>query len=317
MPSRARSTISSTASDPVERRFEAIFARAHGDHPGCLLDPWLTEPCRDAAGNAVWPLVWSRRNGPWARVPLLFVGAAPGNAGGRGQGNMGAHGTRIPFGGDIAGANLEVLLGSIGLNRNDVFLSAAYNRLPAAGGGEPTLAELRQPVGDYRSSIALLRDAIVAAAPRMLVALGNIGLRSIAGAVASSADGLPGLVRLQSAGLRRGEATTIGDVVEPDSAFREAWDRANANHALPDLLWLTHPSAQNMSPFARRDTLFHSRMRDARRDLRRAVRDRLGLRPPARRPPLPDTGIYELPEWRHEIAPRFERYDALWRSHGI
>src|SRR5262245_31682642 len=99
----------------VEQRFQAIFRKLHAHHPNCLRDEWVSTPCADAKGNPVpRPIVWSRRNGPWQRSAVLFIGAAPGNAGGKGAGIMGAHGTRIPFGGDIAGANLDVLLASIG-----------------------------------------------------------------------------------------------------------------------------------------------------------------------------------------------------------
>src|SRR5687768_9837076 len=127
--------------------FAEVFRKAHAGHRGCLQDEWLSEPCRQATGAAVErPLAWSRRNGPWQPVDVLWVGAAPGNAGGKGAGQLGAHATRIPFGGDIAGANLDVLLGSIGITRNDTFLTAALNSLPLAGGGEPTLAEIATPV---------------------------------------------------------------------------------------------------------------------------------------------------------------------------
>src|SRR5690606_15560808 len=90
-----------------DARFREIYRRAHARHPACLNDEWLSQPCTDARGRvAPRPIVWSRRNGPWRRHQLLFVGSAPGNAGGKGAGELGAHGTRIPFGGDIAGANL-------------------------------------------------------------------------------------------------------------------------------------------------------------------------------------------------------------------
>src|SRR5262245_62057919 len=118
----------------TEDLFRTIFRKAHAAHPNCLRDEWVSESCRDARGRPVdRPIVWSRRNGPWHPVDLLLVGAAPGNAGGKGSGTLGAHATRIPFGGDIAGANLDVLLGSIGKTRNDVFITASLNMLPAAG----------------------------------------------------------------------------------------------------------------------------------------------------------------------------------------
>ncbi|MEO5509072.1 MAG: uracil-DNA glycosylase family protein, partial [Longimicrobiales bacterium] len=141
------------------------------------------QACRAKDGSPVRPLVWSRRNGPWHRVETIFIGAAPGNAGGKGSGDQGAHGTRIPFGGDIAGANLDALLGSVGIDRNNTFLVAALNQLPAAGGGEPTLQEMLAPVGDYENSFELLRDTVVATGPALVVTLGIAGLRAFATAV--------------------------------------------------------------------------------------------------------------------------------------
>lgn len=274
------------------------------------------EPCRNEKGEPVAPIVWSRRNGPWQRVDVLFVGAAPGNAGGRGSGDLGAHGTRIPFGGDVAGANLEVLLGAAGLDRNHVFIVAAYNRLPERGGGEPTMDEIRAPVGDYTSSIDLLRDTIIATGPRLIVALGNVAVRSVAASVAPPAARLPGVARLEKHGLRRGLAVALDAVTAMDDAFRETW-RDTQDEPLPTILWLVHPSAQNMSPFARTETAFHRRLLDARAALRQAVSGHLDVPLPETRPPVPDSGIYALPEWRERIAPRLERLDQLWREHGI
>ncbi len=274
-------------------------------------------PCRDVRGRPTRPIVWSRRNGPWARVPVLWIGAAPGNAGGKGTGRLGAHGTRIPFGGDIAGSNLELLLGSIGLSRNETFITAAYNCLPSKGGGEPTAAELRTPVGHYASSIALLRDTVVATGARLIVALGNVALRTLAGAVTSARADLPGLTRLERNGLVRGRLARAELLGGPDPVFSDAWRDAWGEEPVPAILWLTHPSGQNMSPFARPHTQFHRRMREARTALRRAARAQLGIVPPRRRAELPSTGVYALPEWRDDIAPRFMRLDRLWRAHGL
>jgi uracil-DNA glycosylase len=301
----------------VESGFRAIHTRAHADHPLCIGDEWAMQPCRDRAGNPVHPVVWSRRNGAWSRVDVLWVGAAPGNAGGMGSGALGAHGTRIPFGGDVAGANLEVLLGSIGLDRNRTFIVAAYNSLPARGGGEPTAAEIRAPVGDYPSSIHLLRDTVIATGPRLIVALGNVGLRALGGALGSEDAAMPTLSRMQKNGLTRGRAVPAAAIGPASPAFSAAWSAAWGECPHPSILWLTHPSAQNMSPFAGRETEFHRRMREARAALRRAARDVLGITPPRRRAEAHDTGIYALPEWRELIAPRFARLDRLWRAHGL
>lgn len=316
-------------SEPTaEDRFRAIFRRAHASHPACLADEWLMATCRDGAGiEADRPVVWSRRNGPWRQVDVLWVGAAPGNAGGRGAGDMGAHATRIPFGGDIAGANLDLLLESAGLDRNATFIVAALNQLPDRGGGEPRVAELRRPVGGYPSSVHLLRDTVLAARPRLLVALGNVALRT-AVAAARLHDlpslVLPGLPRLRAAGLERGSAAPWPAGFPPDDAFRAAWRDGTDGRPLPHVLWLLHPSAQNMSPYAGTETEFHRRMVETRAALRDAVAavpggvrgaegGERGHGPPRHR----EEGIYALPEWRHAIGPRHGELIRLWREKGI
>ena len=294
-------------------RFAEIFRRIHAQHPNCLKDEWLSTPCPTSR-----PVAWSRRNGPWRQVPLLWVGAAPGNAGGKGSGNLGAHGTRIPFGGDVAGANLDALFGSIGITRNDTFITASLNSLPAAGGGEPTFAELSEPVGEYPSSLHSLRDTMLAAGPQMIVALGNVGLRALIGASRLEADGvaLPTQRKLEKAGFARHHAIPWPHDVAPDDDFVNQW-RTNWSRELPFILWLTHPSAQNMSPYAGTHTAFHTRMLESRDALRLAVKEKLGWKLPKRRAPYPSDGIYALKEWRELVGPRHEALDALWREKGV
>lgn len=305
-----------------EARYRSVFQRAHADHVACMADEWLNEPCRSASGRTeARPLVWSRRNGAWRRVTVLWVGAAPGNAGGRGSGALGAHGTRIPFGGDIAGGNLDVLLSSIGLSRNDTFIVAALNQLPARGGGEPSMREIAEPVGAYPDSIALLRDTIVAAGPTLIVALGNVALRALAAAITRTADApapLPGLARLDTAGFERGRAVLWPDTILPmarglRTAWSAAWHEQPALYVLP----LLHPSAQNMSPFAGVHTQFHQRMLQTRLALGAAVHQVLGWDLPVVRPEPARSGIYDLPEWLDRIAGEHSRYDRLWRAHGV
>lgn len=304
-----------------EQRYREIFRRIHAGHPGCLGDEWLMDPCRPADGvPAHRSVVWSRRNGPWRRVEVLWVGAAPGNAGGMGRGRMGAHGTRIPFGGDIAGGNLDVLLSSVGLDRNRTFIVAALNQLPERGGGEPRVSELRQPVGTAASSLHVLRETVLASGARLVACLGNVALRStVASARLAGAPSLtlPGLKGLETAGLRRGEAFPWPRAFGPDAAFGAAWSRHWDNAPLPHLLWLLHPSAQNMSPYAGSGTVFHARMVETVAALRDAVAGVLGRTAPARRPPPPLTGLYDLPEWREAVGPRHAELDALWRARGV
>ncbi len=302
-----------------EARFAEIFRKVHARHPNCLQDEWLTETCKLKSGQPdPRPIAWSRRNGPWRQSPLLWVGAAPGNAGGKGAGNMGAHGTRIPFGGDVAGANLDVLFGSIGSTRNDTFITASLNSLPAAGGGEPTFAELSANVGDYASSLHALRDTVLAVGALMIVALGNVGLRALIACaqLEYGAIALPTQRRLEKAGFARHHAIRWPDEVAPDDQFIRTWEQ-HWSRPLPYVLWLTHPSAQNMSPYAGTETVFHTRMVEARDALRKAVKDKLGWKLPTQRAVYPTTGIYALKEWVDLVGPRHSMLDELWRAKGI
>jgi uracil-DNA glycosylase len=307
-------------SSAEEQRFRDIFRSIHAQHPNCLADEWLSAPCRWPDGTAVGrPIAWSRRNGPWRSGDLLWVGAAPGNAGGRGKGVLGAHATRIPFGGDIAGANLDVLFGSIGVTRNDTFITATLNTLPEKGGGEPTAAEIAAPVGAYPSSLHALRDVLVAVRPRLIVGLGNLGVRAIIAAAQLTGREfrIPSQNRIERTGLRRNTWTAWPDALPAGADFLESWTRAWGAPQLPHIVWLTHPSAQNMSPYARTETVFHTRMLEARDILRKAVRAVLAWKLPNVRAPYPTTGIYALPEWTGLVGPRHEALDALWRARGV
>jgi uracil-DNA glycosylase len=309
-----------SGTDP-EDRFRDIFRRAHAGHRACADDEWLMEPCLDARGaDAPRSIVWSRRNGPWRPVDVLWVGAAPGNAGGMGSGRMGAHGTRIPFGGDIAGGNLDVLLSSVGLDRNETFIVAALNQLPERGGGEPRVAELLAPVGAFPTSLHLLRETLLATAPGLVVCLGNVALRTTIAAARVEGAGrptLPGLASLSDAGLRRGTATPWPRTFAPDPAFRRQRRAVRGNGVLPAILWLLHPSAQNMSPYAGPETAFHRRMLETVAALRDGVGQALGRSAPDPRPRPPDHGIYALPEWQDAVGPRHRELDELWRARGV
>lgn len=310
-------------SDADEQRpFRDLFHRIHAGHAGCGSDEWLMEPCRERDGSpAERPIAWSRRNGPWRRVEILWVGAAPGNAGGMGSGELGAHGTRIPFGGDIAGGNLDVLLSSVGLDRNSTFIVAALNQLPERGGGEPRVTELLQPVGDVPTSLHVVRETLLATGPRLVVCLGNVALRSaVAGArlEAGVRVALPGLGRLREAGVERGVTAPWPPDFAPDEPFARSWTERWRGAPLPHLLWLLHPSAQNMSPYAAVGTVFHDRMVATVAALRRAVTAVLGNTAPAARASLPTSGgVYDLPQWRDAVGPRHAELDRLWRERGV
>jgi uracil-DNA glycosylase len=323
----AAQSLSISPATEVEARYRAIFRRLHAGHAACLDDEWLSRPCADRTGAAVAPVVWSRRNGPWTRVSVLWVGAAPGNAGGRGAGDMGAHGTRIPFGGDIAGANLDLLLDAAGLDRDHTFIAAALNQLPDSGGGEPSAAELSLQVGDYPNSVAVLRDTILASGAGLVIALGNVAVRAcVAAAAPPAAAGeavrLPSLARLRRAGLARGAATEWpeGDALPGvDPGFLADW-RGDWAGRLPRLLWLMHPSAQNMSPHAGTDTGFHRRMLETLQALRGAIGKPTRGPFPAARGHVEEAsapGVYRTLEWRERVGPRHAGLIRLWREKGL
>jgi uracil-DNA glycosylase len=317
-----------------EQRFRDIFRSAHAEHLQCERDEWLNTACLGTDTAPLdRPLIWSRRNGPWHRVDVLWTGSAPGNAGGMGGGPLGAHGTRIPFGGDISGGNLEVLMAAAGATRNDSFIVASLNRLPRKGGGEPSVAEIAEPVGEYADSVALLRDTLVAAGPRLIIALGNTGMRVVAAAVTrpwdavvgSPADAeapppvrLPSTAALARAGIRRGTVMAWPEPeLRPADGFMRAWHRAWGESPLPCVVQVLHPSAQNMSPFAGAETVFHTRMIETRDAVREAALRVCQTHAAQPRPPVPDSGIYALAEWRELVAPVHARYDELWRSKGV
>jgi hypothetical protein len=72
-----------------------------------------------------------------------------------------------------------------------------------------------------------------------------------------------------------------------------------------------------MSPFAGAETVFHTRMIETRDAVREAALRVFGRRAAQPRPPVPDSGIYALAEWRELVAPVHARYDELWRSKGV
>jgi hypothetical protein len=104
--------------------------------------------------------------------------------------------------------------------------------------------------------------------------------------------------------------------VAPDDAFAHEW-QTRWSRGLPFVLWLTHPSAQNMSPYAGVRTAFHTRMLETRAALREAVRSKLGWKLPNRRARCPSDGIYALKEWKELVGPRHEQLDKLWREKGV
>jgi uracil-DNA glycosylase len=95
------------------------------------------------------------------RVRAVLVGTAPGR--------HGAERTGVPFGGDRSGAALDVLLGRVGLTRDEVFVTNAVLCNPQDGRGrndEPTAAELRTCRAHLRATLELVEAPLIVALGR-------------------------------------------------------------------------------------------------------------------------------------------------------
>lgn len=130
------------------------------------------ELVHEAAGCTLCPAmcgrraVLSERNGlPEARV--MFIGEAPGR--------KGADRTRVPFTGDQSGANFDRYLNSIGLSRQDIFITSAALCNPRSESGanrRPTQKELSNCSGFLKRTIEIVD-------PRVIVTLGSVALEAL------------------------------------------------------------------------------------------------------------------------------------------
>jgi len=110
--------------------------------------------------------VLSKLNGS-PRARIMFIGEAPGR--------KGADRTRVPFSGDQSGANFDRFLGSIGLSRQQIFITSAALCNPRTETGanrKPTLRELAN-CSDF------LRRTIEVIDPRVIVTLGSVALEAL------------------------------------------------------------------------------------------------------------------------------------------
>ncbi|HEY3580649.1 MAG TPA: uracil-DNA glycosylase [Pyrinomonadaceae bacterium] len=98
---------------------------------------------------------------------IMFIGEAPGR--------KGADRTRVPFSGDQSGANLDRFLGSIGLGREQIFITSAALCNPRTDSGanrKPTQKELSNCSEFLRRTIELID-------PRVIVTLGSVALEAL------------------------------------------------------------------------------------------------------------------------------------------
>lgn len=135
-----------------QEQFEALVAEA----AAC-------RRCESMCGRSA---VLSGHNGRvGARV--LFVGEAPGRQGG--------DRTRVPFSGDQSGRNFSRYIASIGLAREETFItnSALCNPRSATG------ANRRPTRGEVSNCSDFLRRQVAVVSPRVVVTLGAVALEAL------------------------------------------------------------------------------------------------------------------------------------------
>jgi DNA polymerase len=142
----------STAAHGKRKEFEALVAEA----AAC-------RRCPEMCGRSAVLSVLNGRAG--ARV--MFVGEAPGRQGG--------DRTRVPFSGDQSGRNFTRYLASIGLAREEIFITNAALCNPRTGTGAN-----RKPTREEVSNCSdFLRRQLEVIAPRVVVTLGAVSLAAL------------------------------------------------------------------------------------------------------------------------------------------
>ena len=135
-----------------KRRFDQLAAEA----AVCVRCPALCE--RTA--------VLSDLNGP-VDARVMFIGEAPGR--------KGADRTRVPFSGDQSGRNFYRFIQSIGLRREQIFITSAALCNPRAASG----ANRRPSASEIRNCSDFLRRTIELVQPRIVVTLGTVALEAL------------------------------------------------------------------------------------------------------------------------------------------
>lgn len=98
---------------------------------------------------------------------VFFIGEAPGRAG--------ADRTRRPFYGDKSGDNFQKLLDSIGLKREEIFITSAVMCSPRSA----TDANRKPTRTEIKNCAAYLERVIRLISPRVIATLGAVGLEAL------------------------------------------------------------------------------------------------------------------------------------------
>jgi uracil-DNA glycosylase len=133
-----------------------IFTRLVSDAASCTLCPAL---CDRTA-------VFSSLNGSLA-ARVMFIGEAPGR--------KGADRTHVPFSGDQSGKNFDRFIASIGLARENMFITSAALCNPRTDSG----ANRKPTKREVANCSQFLRRAIEVIDPRVVVTLGSVALEAL------------------------------------------------------------------------------------------------------------------------------------------
>lgn len=139
----------------IEAR-QSRFAQLAAEAARCTRCPAM---CERAA-------VFSELNGP-VDARVMFIGEAPGR--------KGADRTRVPFTGDQSGRNFERFLASIGLARNEIFITSAALCNPRKESG----ANRRPTAGELRNCSDFLSRTVELIEPLLIVTLGGAALDAL------------------------------------------------------------------------------------------------------------------------------------------
>lgn len=132
--------------------FKSLYLEAHA--------------CRICPGLADKTAVLSELNGS-LHPKVFFIGEAPGR--------VGADRTRRPFYGDKSGANLQILLDSIGLSRDEIFITSAVMCSPRSA----TDANRKPTVREIKNCSTYLKRVLELIDPPIIATLGSVALEAI------------------------------------------------------------------------------------------------------------------------------------------
>ena len=98
---------------------------------------------------------------------VMFIGEAPGR--------KGADRTHVPFSGDQSGKNFDRFIASIGLAREDIFITSAALCNPRTDSG----ANRKPTKSEVANCSQFLRRAMEIINPRVVVTLGSVALEAL------------------------------------------------------------------------------------------------------------------------------------------